>query len=126
MNISSLTRDFASGALEYALTGAAENNKTDIALDIAEPGKGSQLRYVLKGAVLDNQSFSQGLDDNETVDLTFSAQIGGADTISQGLFFFPEESRVVPTFTPFSGFVGGNKEDSQPIHVISGAGDAPA
>jgi len=123
MNISSLTRDFASGALEYALTGAAENNKTDIALDITEPGKGSQLRYVLKGAVLDNQSFSQGLDDNETVDLTFSAQIGGADTTSQGLFFFPQESRAVPTFTPFSGKAGGNKESDQPIKVLNGAGD---
>jgi len=120
MNISSLTRDFASGALEYALTGAAENNKTDIALDISEPGNGSQLRYVLKGAVLDNQSFSQGLDDNETVDLTFSAQIGGADTVSQGLFFFPQESRVVPAFTPVSG--QANKEDDQPIKVIGGAG----
>ena len=38
MSISSLTRDFASGALEYALTGTAENNKTDITLDIKEEG----------------------------------------------------------------------------------------
>ena len=38
-------------------------------------------------ATLDNQSFSVGLDDNETIDLTFSAQIGGPTTATQGLFY---------------------------------------
>ena len=110
MNISSLTRDFASGALEYALTGTAENNKTSITLNIKDDGV-DQLQQILSGAVLDNQSFSQGLDDNETVDLTFSAQIGGASTTDQGLFFFPEAN--VPTFPVVSGT--NNKLASQPI-----------
>tara|TARA_B100001093_G_scaffold236738_2_gene226841 strand:- start:510 stop:1745 length:1236 start_codon:yes stop_codon:yes gene_type:complete len=116
MSISSLTRDFASGALEFALTGTAENNKTDIALNITEPGKGEQLKFELMGAVLDNQSFSQGLDDNETVDLTFSAQIGGADTVSQGLFFCPQESVATPTFDVRSGTA--NKESDQPVKIV--------
>lgn len=110
MNISSLTRDFASGALEYALTGTAEDNKTNITLDVKN-GPTSQVKYILSGAVLDNQSFSQGLDDNETVDLTFSAQIGGASTTSQGLFFLPESS--APSFTVVSG--DNNKVAFQPI-----------
>jgi hypothetical protein len=110
MSISSLTRDFASGALEYALTGTAENNKTDITLDIKD-GSEDKLKYILKGAVLDNQSFSQGLDDNETVDLTFSAQIGGASTTDQGLFFFPQATK--PTFPVVSG--ANNKVTAQPI-----------
>ena len=110
LNVSSLTRDFASGALEYALTGTAENNKTDITLDIKE-GSADKLKYILKGAVLDNQSFSQGLDDNETVDLTFSAQIGGASTTDQGLFFFPQAT--APAFDVVSG--DNNKLADQPI-----------
>lgn len=110
LNVSSLTRDFASGALEYALTGTAENNKTDITLDIKEASS-DKLKYILKGAVLDNQSFSQGLDDNETVDLTFSAQIGGASTTDQGLFFFPQAN--APAFAVVSGT--NNKLASQPI-----------
>ncbi len=110
MSISSLTRDFASGALEYALTGTAENNKTNITLDIKEEGT-SKIKYILSGAVLDNQSFSQGLDDNETVDLTFSAQIGGASTTDQGLFFFPSAS--YPTYNVVSG--ANNKVAAQPI-----------
>ena len=114
MSISSLTRNFASGALEYALTGTAENNKTDITLDITEEGN-PKLKYLLKGAVLDNQSFSQGLDDNETVDLTFSAQIGGAATTDQGLFFFPQAD--APDFTVASG--SAHKESVQPISFLS-------
>ena len=110
MNISSLTRDFASGALEYALTGTAENNKTSITLNVKDEGV-DQLQYILSGAILDSQSFSQGLDDNETVDLTFSAQIGGASTTDQGLFFFPEAN--VPSFSVASGT--NNKVASQPI-----------
>jgi len=110
MSLSSLTRDFASGALEYALTGTAENNKTNITLNIKDAGA-DKITYILQGAVLDNQSFSQGLDDNETVDLTFSAQIGGASTTDQGLFFKPTAS--VPSFTVVSG--DNNKLTAQPI-----------
>ena len=43
--------------------------------------------YLLKDAVLDSTSNSQDLDGNETVDLQFSAQIGGATTIDEGVFF---------------------------------------
>jgi len=110
MSLSSLTRDFASGALEYALTGTAENNKTNITLNIKDAGV-DKITYVLQGAVLDSQSFSQGLDDNETVDLTFSAQIGGASTTDQGLFFKP--SADAPSFTVVSG--QNNKLTAQPI-----------
>jgi hypothetical protein len=110
MSLSSLTRDFASGALEYALTGTAENNKTNITLNIKDAGV-DKITYILQGAVLDSQSFSQGLDDNETVDLTFSAQIGGASTTDQGLFFKPTAD--APSFTVVSG--ENNKLTAQPI-----------
>jgi hypothetical protein len=40
----------------------------------------------LKDAILDSQNFSQDLDGNETVDLQFSAQIGGANTQTAGIF----------------------------------------
>ena len=110
MSVSSLTRDFASGALEYALTGTAENNKTNITLNINSE-TGAAVKYILQGAVLDNQSFSQGLDDNETVDMSFSAQIGGASTTDQGLFFFPQAT--APAFEVVSGNV--NASGSQPI-----------
>jgi len=43
--------------------------------------------FTLQKAVLDSQNFAIGIDDNETIDMTFSAQIGGPDTTDQGLFY---------------------------------------
>jgi hypothetical protein len=37
--------------------------------------------------VMDSQGFSQGLDDNETLDLVFSTQIGGVNQTDQGFFY---------------------------------------
>ena len=87
MSFSSLLKNFDDGALDLVLTGTAGDQKTDITLKIKDKAGIDQNTFVLKDAVLDSQAFSQGLDDNETVDLTFSAQIGGPDTTGQGLFY---------------------------------------
>jgi hypothetical protein len=86
VNISSLVNEYTTGALEFALTGSAGTKKTNIDIEVKD-GNNVRNKFVLTGALLDSQSFSQGLDDNETVDLTFSAQIGGASTTDQGLMF---------------------------------------
>lgn len=86
VNISSLVNEYTTGALEFALTGSAGNKTTNIDIEVKD-GNLVRNKFVLTGALLDSQSYSQGLDDNETVDLTFSAQIGGASTTNQGLFF---------------------------------------
>ena len=44
-----------------------------------------------------------GLDDNETVDLTFSAQIGGVSTTTDGLFWTGAGTYVDPE--PYLGIV---------------------
>lgn len=112
LSVSALVREFGAGALEYALTGTAGNIETDVTLNVTN-GSQTRMKYELKKAVLDNQSFSQGLDDNETVDLTFSAQIGGATTDDQGLFFFNKDTVTAPSFTP----VSGDPHAHQPISI---------
>jgi len=44
------------------------------------------LKYTLKGAKLDSQSFSSAIGDNKTVTMDFSAQIGGPNDQNKGLF----------------------------------------
>ena len=44
------------------------------------------MKVVMKNAKLDSQSFSQGIGDNETVTLNWSAQIGSKTDSSNGLF----------------------------------------
>jgi hypothetical protein len=87
VSINAIVKNFKSGALEYVLTGTAGNNNTTIAVNIKNDALVDIHNFRLKNAVLDSQAFSQGLDDNETVDLTFSAQIGGASTETDGLFW---------------------------------------
>lgn len=112
LSVSALVREFGAGALEYALTGTAGNIETDVTLNVTN-GSSTRMKYELKKAVLDNQSFSQGLDDNETVDLTFSAQIGGATTNDQGLFLFNKDSITAPPFN----VVSGDAHADQPISL---------
>ena len=87
MSFSSLLKNFDNGALDLVLTGTAGDQKTNITLSIGNNDSVVQSKFVLQNAQLDSQAFSQGLDDNETVDLTFSAQIGGPTTTDQGLFY---------------------------------------
>lgn len=44
------------------------------------------LKYTLKGARLDSQSFSSSIGDNKTVTMNFSAPIGGPNDTNNGLF----------------------------------------
>lgn len=88
-SINGMVTEFTEGALQSILTGCAGQTETDITISVLDHCAPTQerMRYVFKNAVLDSQNFSIGIDDNETVDLTFSAQIAGATTNSAGVFF---------------------------------------
>lgn len=86
-SVNGLVNEFGSGSLQAILTGCAGESNNDITITVKDRCQsGEKLKYVFKNAVLDSQNFSIGLDDNETVDLTFSAQIAGANTTSAGVF----------------------------------------
>ena len=87
LTCSALMRTINDGRLDLILTGLADQNTTDIELKVDRNAGGVRNRWRLQNAVLDSQDFSLGLDDNETVDLVFSAQLGGATQIKDGLFY---------------------------------------
>ena len=87
LTCSALMRTINDGRLDLILTGLADQNTTDIELMVDRNAGGVRNRWRLQNAVLDSQDFSLGLDDNETVDLVFSAQLGGATQIKDGLFY---------------------------------------
>jgi len=122
-SINALVNEFHTGALEYALTGSAGNNTTNIVVEVKD-GSLVRNKFVLSGMILDSQSVSQGLDDNESIDLTFSAQIGGANTIDQGLFFTAATGDAAGlTGVDLTGVNGANiysgkAHADQPISVI--------
>ena len=88
MSVSAILKNISQGALDKVLTGAAGDATTNATIKVTDPENGELAHhYVLQKAVLDSQNFAVGLDDNETIDLAFSAQIGGPDTTDQGLFY---------------------------------------
>jgi len=86
--ISAITANQRQGSVAALLTGCAGQEKRDIKITLRDrcDNTTSRLVYILKDAILDSQNFSQDLDGNETVDLQFSAQIGGANTQTAGIF----------------------------------------
>jgi hypothetical protein len=88
MGVSALVKDFKSGSLQQVLLNAVDGQKQDITVAIKNRSNSAKtaLAYVIKNAILDSQNFAIGIDDNETVDLQFSAQIAGATNTDAGLF----------------------------------------
>ena len=69
----------------------ASPNKLDFRLTLrrsAGTGKPGADALVIdvKGARLEGESYSSSIGDNETVDITFSTQVGGANDTSNGIF----------------------------------------
>ena len=62
----------------------------DLTFTMREPrqsGDGTKaLQFTVKGARLEGESFSSSIGDNKSVDLTFTAQVGGPEDNTQGLF----------------------------------------
>jgi len=51
------------------------------------PGS-SKIKFEIKNARLDSETFSNAIGDNETVDMTFSCQVGGAKDQNNGVFMY--------------------------------------
>ncbi len=87
MNASANLTDLVAGNLADLLCNDADYNLT---VELHEPactGRGPvAMRYELRGAKLDSQSFSSSIGANKSVDLVWSAQIGGPSDVLHGLF----------------------------------------
>jgi len=86
-NVTANLADIDEGSLVSLICNPEEGRQ--IAIKLSDPCSGDQsiaLRFDFKGALLDSQSFDSSIGDNKTVDLTFSAQIGGPNDADNGLF----------------------------------------
>lgn len=88
-SISAIVADLKAGNLFNELYST---DKHDMQIVMRKPAAGGgsagaeQIRYKLKGVVLDSESFSSSIGDNKTVDLSFSATVGGPEDVTNGLF----------------------------------------
>jgi hypothetical protein len=85
MTVESILGDLEAGNLAEVVTN--DNAKFDLSVTINKPGAAAQaMKFSLKGAKLDSQSFSSSIGDNKSVSLEFSSQIGGPNDTANGLF----------------------------------------
>jgi len=57
-----------------------------LTISLKDSSGGEKIVYTVKGAIFQGESYSENLGDNQTVDLTYSVQIGGANDANNGLF----------------------------------------
>lgn len=87
LSVSALMADMENGSLDALICGGEQ--KRDIAIRMKDRcGSNQVITYVIRNAILDTEAFSASIGDNKTVDLTFSAQVGGASDTNNGIFAF--------------------------------------
>jgi len=57
-----------------------------LVISLKDSSSAQKIVYTVKGAIFQGESYSENLGDNQTVDLTYSVQIGGANDANNGLF----------------------------------------
>ena len=57
-----------------------------LVISLKDSSQAQKIVYTIKGAIFQGESYSESLGDNQTVDLTYSVQIGGANDVNNGLF----------------------------------------
>ena len=83
MSVDALAGDIATGNLADIIDN---NSDQELIVHMKDNDGGAHMAVVMKKAKLDRQSFSQGIGDNETVSLNWSAQVGSASQTDVGLF----------------------------------------
>jgi len=101
MNVNALVADMKEGNMLDLL---CDCSTLDVGVTIYDPEcngcktKDGQIamKYELKGARLESENFSSSIGDNKSVDLVFTAQVGGADDMHNGLYISGKEADSNP------------------------------
>ena len=60
--------------------------KTNFTIQLNDYNNVAKVKYGISGALLSSETYSENLGDNQTVDLTFNLQLGGANDTGNGVF----------------------------------------
>ena len=82
LSLDAMVGDMASGNL----ADIVDNNENQEIWVNLKSGDTAHIAILMKNGKLDSQSFSQGIGDNETVTLNWSAQVGSKTDTTNGLF----------------------------------------
>jgi len=60
--------------------------RSDFSIALKDSNSVQKMIYSFNGAILNSETYSENLGDNQSVDLTFGLQLGGANDIGNGVF----------------------------------------
>lgn len=83
VTISAIVSELKTMNLFDKLTSATKNYFT---VQLNDSSSTAKVRYGISGALLKTENYSENLGDNQTVDLTFGIQLGGANDTQNGVF----------------------------------------
>ena len=84
------------------LFDALVTQKNNLSILLKDSNGNGKIRYEIKEAILQTETYSENLGDNQTVDLTYTVQIGGANDTTAGLFMSGSYASSLDSIT--SGF----------------------
>lgn len=61
-------------------------NKNNFSITLKDSAGTAKVYYGISGAIFQGESYSENIGDNQTVDITYTVQIGGANDTSNGVF----------------------------------------
>ena len=83
VTISAIVSELKTMNLFDKLTSAT---KSDFSIALKDSSSVQKIVYSFNGAILNSETYSENLGDNQTVDLTFGLQLGGANDTGNGVF----------------------------------------
>ena len=87
VSVNALVSELKAGNVADLLFNEESHDLTFTMREPNQTGTGDiALQYIIKGARLEGESFSSSIGDNKSVDLTFTAQVGGPNDDKNGLF----------------------------------------
>ena len=98
VSISAIVSELKDQNLFDALTSGTQN----LSITLKNSSSANKIVYEIRGALLSSETYSENLGDNQTVDLTYSVQIGGANDTTAGLFMSGSYQNELDAIT--SGF----------------------
>lgn len=79
----------------------ATATKSNFSITLKDSNSNDKVTYGISGAILSSENYSENLGDNQTVDLTFALQLGGANDTQNGVFMsgsYPVDNVVTDFF----------------------------
>ena len=84
------------------LSALLEQPERDVSITLKTPDGGTGCVWDFKQALVDSESFSSSIGSNKTVDLTFSAQIGGPEDTTAGIFMSGSNPQAINPWVNWS------------------------